>query len=145
MADECAADVRVFLGQLGSGCREVVEALREVVLRTAPGVEEQILWGGLSYHRPWVGGAVKGALCQIVTRGPAVRLDFIHGVKLPDPEGILKGRQKSKRFVAVGSVAEARRPAIAALVREASLVEWEEKPPRTPRARREEGEGTARR
>jgi hypothetical protein len=100
----------------------VVEALRAVIRRTAPGTEESVAWGALSFHRPWIGGRVKGAVCQIVVKDGAVRLDFIHGVRLPDPERLLRGDGVSKRHVPIETVAAAKRPAIALLIRNAADV-----------------------
>jgi hypothetical protein len=107
--------------------RQLVLGLRNVVRRTVPQAEESLLWGGLSYHRPEVGGRVKGAVCQIVVKGGQVRLDFIHGIRLVDPCGLLQGNRMSKRFVPISTIAEAERPELADLIREAAaldLTEW---------------------
>ena len=85
-----------FLRHLPPGTRGLVSALRAVVRRNVPLAEESVLWGGLSYHRPEVGGRVKGAVCQIVVKGGAVRLDFIHGIRLKDPSRLLRGRLLDK-------------------------------------------------
>ena len=116
-------DVQGFLDSLPPESRDVVTALREVVRRTVPDAEESVLWGGLSYHTPWVGGRVKGSVCQIGVHHGEVRLEFIHGVRLEDPRRLLRGDRISKRYVSIRSVAEARRPEIADLIREASTVE----------------------
>ena len=50
------ADVKEFLDTLAPRTRELVLALRDVVRRTVPHAEESLLWSGLSYHRPQVGG-----------------------------------------------------------------------------------------
>ncbi len=118
-----AGPVRQFLDDVSPAVRPVVMALREVVCQAAPGAEETVLWGGLSYHTPWLGGRVKGSICQIVVREGAVRLDFIHGIRLADPDGLLEGDRLSKRYVPIRSAADARRPEIARLIREASTVE----------------------
>jgi hypothetical protein len=94
-----------------------------VVRRTVPHAEESLLWGSLSYHRPQVGGRVKGAVCQIVVKGDQVRLDFIHGIRLADPCGLLQGDGVSKRFVPIGAVADAERPEVTALIREAAALD----------------------
>lgn len=60
------ADLKAFLDALSPENRELVLALRNVVRRSSPHAEESIVWGRLSYHRPQVGGRVKGAVCQIV-------------------------------------------------------------------------------
>jgi hypothetical protein len=76
----------------------------------------------LSYHRPDLGGRVKGAVCQIVVKKGQVRLDFIHGIRLADPRGLLQGDRLSKRFVPIGCVADAKAPAVADLIREAGAL-----------------------
>ncbi|MFO0984365.1 MAG: DUF1801 domain-containing protein [Planctomycetota bacterium] len=103
-------------------------ALRTVIRRTVPAAEESLVWGSISYHRPAIGGRVKGAVCQIVVKRGAVRMDFIHGIRLPDPAQLLAGDGVSKRYVRIGSVADVRRPEIAALIRAAAALdpaEWE--------------------
>ena len=111
---------REFEEGLPAETRDVVRALRDVVRRAAPQAEESLLWGSLSYHRPAVGGRVKGAVCLVTAKHGRVRLEFIHGVRLPDPQGVLRGSLVSKRFVEIDTVADAKRPEIAALVREAA-------------------------
>ena len=118
-----ATAVAAFLNALPPESREIVLALRNMVRRTAPHAEESLLWGSLSYHRPQVGGRVKGAACQIVVKGGQVRLDFIHGIRLADPCGLLQGDGVSKRFLPIGAVADAERPGVTALIREAAALD----------------------
>jgi hypothetical protein len=94
-------EVGALLDGLGPATRQLVSALRKVIRRTIPQAEESLLWGGISYHRPQVGGRVKGAVCQIVFKDDRVRLDFIHGVRLQDPSGLLRGNRLSKRYVPI--------------------------------------------
>lgn len=101
----------------------IVRALRGVVRRAAPKATETRAWDALSYHRPWVGGKVRGGVCQIVVRRGLVRLDFVHGASLPDPARLLRGDGAAKRFVPIGSVADASRREVAALVRAAARYE----------------------
>jgi hypothetical protein len=103
-------------------------ALRKVIRQAAPEAAESVVWGALSYHRPAVGGRVKGAVCLIVVKGGRVRLDFIHGVRLSDPRRLLRGDAVSKRHVGIATAAEAERPEIAALIRQAAALdpaEWD--------------------
>jgi hypothetical protein len=113
-----------FLAGLAPGQIRIVRRLRRVVRRAAPRARESVLWGGLSYHRPEVGGRVKGAVCMIVAKDGRVRLDFIHGARLADPARLLRGAMKSKRFVSIESVADAERPEVEDLVRRAASVLW---------------------
>jgi hypothetical protein len=117
------AEVKAFLDALPTDIKELVLALRQAVRRTVPRTEESLIWGGLSYHRPEVGGRVKGAVCQIGVKHGQVRLDFIHGTWLADPCGLLQGDRKSKRFVPISTSADAERPEIADLIREAAVLD----------------------
>lgn len=102
--------------------REIVLTLRDVILREAPGVMESVLWEALSYHRPEIGGRIKGSVCMIVVREGNLRLDFVHGVRMRDPNHLLQGDLRSKRYVPIESVRDALRPTVAALIREADSI-----------------------
>lgn len=118
------------------GAVPIVTALRKLVRRLVPEALETTVWGAISFHRPRIGGRVKGAVCQIVVKDGRVRLDFIHGIRLADPSRLLRGDGLSKRHVPIATVADARRPAIAALIREAAAVWFDApRPAETRRAR----------
>jgi len=114
------AELRAFIEGLAPETRELVLTVRRVVRATIPQAEESLLWGGPSYHRPQVGGRVKGAVCQIGAKRGKVRIEFIHGVRLADPHGLLQGDRVSKRFVPIETSADAERLEVAALIREAA-------------------------
>ncbi len=114
-----AFGVAEYLAVLPPEARRIVREVRRLVKTVAPAATETVLWGGLSYHLPFLGGRVSGAVCQIGVRGGRVVVGFIHGVLLPDPEHRLRGSGKSKRFVDVESMGTAERRALAALVRSA--------------------------
>jgi hypothetical protein len=114
-----AIDVRTFLALIPPEARLVVRWLRRLVHRAAPAATETVLWGGLSYHLAFLGGRVKGAVCQIGVRGSQVELGFIHGVLLPDPANLLRGTGKSKRSVRVAHIREYPEATLASLVRSA--------------------------
>ena len=116
-------DANVFLDRLAPEAREVVSTLRRIIQRTVPEAEESVVWGCLSYHRPKVGGRVKGAVCQIVAKHGTVRLDFIHGIRLSDPAHLLRGSRVSKRHVVIASAADAERAEIVELFREAGALD----------------------
>jgi hypothetical protein len=118
-------DVQAFLDTLGPGILELVQVLRKVVRRTVPQAEESALWDGLSFHRPEIGGRVKGAVCLIGVKRGQVRLDFIHGIWLADPCRLLQGKLKSKRFIPISTIGDAERPEIADLIREAAVLDWD--------------------
>ncbi len=116
-------DLNDFLNGLNDADRQIVVALRNVVRRTIPHAEESFVWGGLSYHRPETGGRVKGAVCQITAKRGQVRLEFIHGIRMADPHCLLQGDRLSKRFLPIDTVADAQRPEIVTLIREAAALD----------------------
>jgi hypothetical protein len=123
-----STDLKEFLATLSPAARKLVSALRKLIQRTAPDAEESMLWGGISYHHPQIGGRVKGAVCQIGIKGDSVRLDFIHGIRLTDQCGLLRGERRSKRFVLLESIVDVERPGVIALIEEAAALDpttWE--------------------
>jgi hypothetical protein len=136
------ADLSSFLDRLAPPTRRVAVALRRAVRRAAPKAAESLLWGGVSYHRPWMGGRVRGAVCQIGVRGGRVRLDFIHGIRLTDPAGLLRGDLRSKRFVWIDTVADAGRAEVAALIRQAATIDSADPLTAENRRRRRHPRGT---
>jgi hypothetical protein len=115
-----AGEVKTFWARLPRQQREVVEALRLLVLQAASGAAESILWGSLSYHRPSFGGRIKGAVCLITPKADCIHLGFIHGASIPDPHRLLCGGGKAKRFVPVRSLADINREELRGLIHAAA-------------------------
>jgi hypothetical protein len=107
--------------------RRVMLALRRMVLRAAPGAAEAVKFGSLCYYHPDADlGSIGGNICMIEVRDGAVALSFIHGARLEDPDGLLQGEGKAKRFVPVDGIQAAADPRLVALVRAAAAVRaWE--------------------
>jgi hypothetical protein len=53
---------------------------------------------------------------SLAASAKGVSLCFMHGVSLPDPEGLLSGSGRQTRFVRVDSAATLKRPAVEALM-----------------------------
>jgi hypothetical protein len=100
--------------------KDIVMELRNLIAGACPEAQESQLWGGLSYHDASKGGRVKGAICMIEYRTLPVRLSFIHGVRLTDPDALLRGARLSKRFVELESYSTAPWQALRALIKEAA-------------------------
>ena len=99
--------------------RDIALELRNLVAAVCPSTTEKILWGGLSYHNSAKGGPVKGAICQIELERDQVRISFIHGIRLSDPDSWLTGNQMSKRHLAIDPYEQAPWGAIRGLIEEA--------------------------
>ena len=83
--------------------QEIVLELRNVIMAVAPDATEVVRWGGLSYFHEGHGGIISAGICQIGIHKDHIRLEFIHGVFLPDPGQLLRGTQKYKRYVQIDS------------------------------------------
>jgi hypothetical protein len=82
---------------------DIVLELRNIVGKVAPDATERIHRQGLTYYHGNIGGPVSAGICQILTCGDHIELAFIHGAYLPDPQRLLSGDRKVKRFVSVTS------------------------------------------
>lgn len=61
------------------------------------------------------------AMISIAAQANRIALCFLHGARLPDPAGILRGDGRQVRSVQLESAADIRRPEVQALIREAFL------------------------
>jgi len=77
--------------------------LRNIIVETAPGVTEKGHSRGFTYYFKERGGTVSAGVCQIFIFAEHVRLAFVHGRFLPDPQCLLEGEQLVKRFVRINS------------------------------------------
>lgn len=102
---------------------EIALALREIVLAAAPDASERVLRRGLGYHRAEKGGPVRAGVCQIEIWPDHVRLAFIHGAFLPDPEGLLQGERQFKKYVRIERYEDAPWEALDALIRASAVYE----------------------
>ena len=116
-------EVERFLSLTRPEMRDIALELRNLVALTCPHATERILWGGLSYHDSAKGGPVKGAICQIELERNRVRIAFIHGARLRDPDSLLAGEQLSKRYMSIESYEQAPWNAIRGLIAEAAALD----------------------
>jgi hypothetical protein len=91
------------LAGLSKEFQDIVLELRNLVAIIAPGVTETAHNKGFSYYYARLGGPVSAGVCQIGIYPDHVRLAFNHGVFLPDPEGLLRGEEKVKRYVSLAT------------------------------------------
>jgi len=79
--------------------RDIVLELRNLVASVSPNATERQHSRGFSYYDKERGGPVSAGICQIGIYRDHVRLGFIHGAFLPDPEGLLVGEPKYKKHI----------------------------------------------
>ena len=80
---------------------EIVLELRNIVARIAPEASESQHSRGFSYYFKDLGGPVSAGICQIGIYHDHIRLGFIHGAFLPDPDGLLVGEPKYKKHLRI--------------------------------------------
>ena len=83
--------------------RDIVLEIRNIVASIAPDATESQHSRGFSYYHKEHGGPVSAGICQIGIYRDHVRLGFIHGTFLPDPEGLLVGDPKYKKHLRIYS------------------------------------------
>jgi hypothetical protein len=94
--------------------RPVVDAIRPLVKRVLPHFAEYVDRSGvIRYGRTT---AARDCLVYLTGHRDHVNLGFFHGADLPDPTGILEGTGKQIRHITLRTVADARRPAVRAVL-----------------------------
>ncbi|MBL8880811.1 MAG: DUF1801 domain-containing protein [Phycisphaerales bacterium] len=117
MSQSNDADVAEFLGSVAPEVRALCFELRSIVRHIAPAAEEAIRFHALCIFEPnRAFGAIGGNICMLNCRGDHVRLEFIHGAALPDPDGLLRGNGKAKRYIELRNLVEVRRESIRRLI-----------------------------
>lgn len=96
-------EVQNHFNFLPSEMMDIVLEIRNQVARIAPEAMEVFHRTGISYFHADRGGPVSAGICQIVIKADHIQLAFIHGAFLPDPNHLLEGTTKAKRFVRITS------------------------------------------
>ncbi len=97
-----------YLEHVSPPLRDIVWEIRNIIVSIAPNATEVMHSKGMTYYHAERGGPVSAGICQIVIHTDHIRLAFIHGAFLPDPEGLLKGAPQYKKYIRIDSYEEAR-------------------------------------
>lgn len=109
-------DVERWMKKLRGPTLAIVEELRALVKRAAPGASESIKWGMPVY-------TLNGMLCYIRPHAEYVRFGFYdQGVHLDDPAGLLEGTGINLRHTKVRSAADIHRHIFEQWVRDAVVL-----------------------
>jgi hypothetical protein len=93
--------IEKYLQRVPPELRDIVLEIRNIVASIAPEATEKQHSRGFSYYYKNRGGPVSAGICQIGIFTDHVRLGFIHGAFLPDPEGLLVGEPKYKKHLRI--------------------------------------------
>ena len=95
---------------------DIVLELRSLIAQAAPNAVEIIRRKDITYIDEKRGGPVSGGVCLIDMQADHIRLAFIHGAFLPDPQRLLQGNGLYKRFIKLTSFDDAPWDAIKDLI-----------------------------
>jgi hypothetical protein len=91
--------IEIYLQQVPVELRDIVLEIRNIVASVAPNATESQHSRGFSYYFKERGGPVSAGICQVGIFRDHIRLGFIHGAFLPDPQGFLIGEPKYKKHI----------------------------------------------
>ena len=100
-------DIELYLAHLPIELQDIVFELRNIIAAIAPTATETFHRKAFSYYDAERGGPVSAGICQINLQRDHIRLAFIHGAFLPDPQGLLQGDRLAKRYVKITSFDQA--------------------------------------
>jgi hypothetical protein len=92
-----------YLEHTPAELRDIVLELRNLIASVAPDAAEVRHSRGFTYYDDKRGGPVSAGICQISIYKDHVRLAFIHGAFLPDPQRLLEGERLYKKYVRLTS------------------------------------------
>ncbi|HEV3084216.1 MAG TPA: DUF1801 domain-containing protein [Gemmataceae bacterium] len=92
----------------------VIRALRKLVGRVAPHLEESVKWG----NGCWLNG--RAPVAYVYSAPDHVQFGFFGGSALKDPKGLLRGQGKFVRHIKVAKTADIDDKAFAALLKQAA-------------------------
>jgi hypothetical protein len=93
--------IQKYLQYITPELRDIVLEIRNIVAGIAPGATERQHSRGFSYYDKERGGPVSAGICQIGIFRDHIRLGFIHGTFLPDPQGLLVGEPRYKKHIRI--------------------------------------------
>jgi hypothetical protein len=105
--------------------RSVAAEARKFILEKLPGADEttdtKVGVTGYGY-----GPGYKATICTLLLSKTGVKLGLAHGAALPDPDGLLEGKGKVHRYIALKAASDIRRPGVARLLKAAHAA-WKER------------------
>ncbi len=107
-------EVEALIAKLKHPNKELVEALRKLVLETSP-MEEAVKWGFPHYSQ-------NGGVCAIIPYKDHVNLEFYRGTELDDPDGLLEGTGKKLRHVKIRKLDDVKTDVLRDLLLEAVVL-----------------------
>lgn len=80
---------------------DIFMELRNIIATIKPDVTEEPTRNSVTYYDSKKGGHVSAGVCAVVFCENHIEVHFIHGTFLPDPQQLLQGIRKYKRFLKI--------------------------------------------
>ncbi len=90
-------EISEYLNSLPENKKEIVKALRSIILSIDPSLNESLKWKQPVYSK-------KGDICYIFPTGSHVNLGFYKAMELKDPKKLLEGTGKNMRHIKIKSL-----------------------------------------
>ncbi len=87
-------EVSEYINSLPEDKKEIVKALRKIILSVDPSLDESLKWKQPVYSK-------KGDICYLFPAGNHVNLGFYNGTELKDPKKMLDGIGKTMRHIKI--------------------------------------------
>ena len=107
--------IDTFFARYTPAVQGISRALREMVIHNMPGAKE-VLYDSQNHIGYSITGKTNDMIVYITPMKDYVRLGFMRGTQLPDPQNVLVGEGKWLRHVKVRTLEQAANPAYMALV-----------------------------
>ena len=89
--------VSEYINSLQEDKKEIVKALRSIILSVDPNLNESLKWKQPVYSK-------KGDICYIFPTGGHANLGFYRALELKDPKKLLEGTGKNMRHIKIKSM-----------------------------------------
>jgi hypothetical protein len=77
--------------------QDICWGVRDLVFEAVPTACEWSKMGGVGFFLEEKSTSLKGMICHMTAEYDRVKIGFIYGAFMDDPEGLLSGNQKAKR------------------------------------------------
>ena len=105
-------NVDSWMGEQDPSIRQIAQAVRNLILSTAPDLRESVKWSNPVYEK-------RGKVAYVSATDAYVTLGFFKGAAISDPRGSIDGTGKDMRHVKIRSLEDMDMDQLSAFVAEA--------------------------
>lgn len=103
--------------------QDICWGVRDLVFEVLPTASEWSKMGGVGFFLAEDSTPLKGMICHLIAESDQVKIGFIFGAFLEDPDGLLEGEQKAKRHLTLNDFQSVPWDSLKGLIQEAIEVD----------------------